>query len=287
MITLSLLVRVTYIWVLFFAHIPFVVNRTFNRNANGEVATTSPSFYNDPHRSHVHSLWKLHLARPSHPGHSITFLLLESPSRNCAKLHTVAASNNRDHPARSLSSSPLASTINCSLASQALLEVTHQDHSIGITLLLLVRATYSIYRCDSSRTSRSWWIAHSTQRQPRVCITNLPKDVCEFQLFKKIDEATLGVVEFWSFFFSGECVWNSHNRVNRANATNPRSNDFCYCLLPGCVTEKKQNNWRKWPKSFLFLFSERRKKRKCWCISTMRMSSDVTVLFSGLTTSPS
>jgi len=24
-------------------------------------------------------------------------------------------------------------------------------------------------RCDSSRTSRSWWIAHSTQRQPRVC----------------------------------------------------------------------------------------------------------------------
>jgi len=30
MITLLLLVRATYIWVLFFAHIPFVVNRTFN-----------------------------------------------------------------------------------------------------------------------------------------------------------------------------------------------------------------------------------------------------------------
>ena len=41
-----------------------------------------------------------------------------------------------------LLSSPLASTINCSLASQALLEVTHQDHSNRITLLLLVRATY-------------------------------------------------------------------------------------------------------------------------------------------------
>jgi len=54
----------------------------------------------------------------------------------------VAASNNRHHPTRSLSSSPLASTINCSQASQALLEVTHQDHSIGITLLLFVRATY-------------------------------------------------------------------------------------------------------------------------------------------------
>jgi len=31
----------------------------------------------------------------------------------CAKLHTVAASNNRDHPTRSLPSSRLASTINC------------------------------------------------------------------------------------------------------------------------------------------------------------------------------
>jgi len=30
MITLLLLVRATYIWVLFFAHIPFVVNHTFN-----------------------------------------------------------------------------------------------------------------------------------------------------------------------------------------------------------------------------------------------------------------
>jgi len=30
MITLLLLVRATYIWVLCFAHIPFVVNRTFN-----------------------------------------------------------------------------------------------------------------------------------------------------------------------------------------------------------------------------------------------------------------
>jgi len=85
----------------------------------------------------------------------------------CAKLRTVAASNNRDHPTRSLSSSPFASTINCSPGSQALLEVTHQDHSIGITLLLLVRATY-IYFC-SSRTSRSWWIPQSTQHNRRGC----------------------------------------------------------------------------------------------------------------------
>jgi len=54
----------------------------------------------------------------------------------CAKLHTVAASSNRDHASQSL-------------------------------LLLLVRATH-IY-CCSSRTSRSWWITHSTQRHRRGC----------------------------------------------------------------------------------------------------------------------
>jgi len=64
-----------------------------------------------------------------------------------AKLHTVAASNNRDHPTRSLLSSPLVSAINCSLVSQALLEATHQDHSIGINLLLLARATYMWVLC--------------------------------------------------------------------------------------------------------------------------------------------
>jgi len=90
----------------------------------------------------------------------------------CAKLRTVAASNNRDHPTRSLSSSPLASTINCSLGSQALLQVTHQDHSVGITLLLLVRATY-IYFC-SSRTSCSWWIIQSTQHHRRGCNNTWP-----------------------------------------------------------------------------------------------------------------
>ena len=93
----------------------------------------------------------------------------EISSGMCAKLRIVAASNNRDHPTRSLSSSPLASTINCSPGSQALSEVTHQDHSIGITPLLLVRATY-IYFC-SSRTSRSWWITQSTQHHRRGCNT--------------------------------------------------------------------------------------------------------------------
>jgi len=93
----------------------------------------------------------------------------EIPSGMCAKLRTVAACNNRDHPTRSLSSLPFASTINCSPGPQALLKVTHQDHSIGIILLLLVCATY-IYFC-SSHTSRSWRIIQSTQHHRRGCNT--------------------------------------------------------------------------------------------------------------------
>ena len=71
------------------------------RNANGEVVTTSHPFYNEPHRSHIF-LWSLHLAWPSHPGHSTILLQSGSPSGKCAKLHTVATSKNRDHTPQSL-----------------------------------------------------------------------------------------------------------------------------------------------------------------------------------------
>ena len=54
----------------------------------------------------------------------------------CAKLHTVAASNNRDH------------------APQSIYYCLFAPH---------------IYGCYSSRTSRSWWISPSTQRQSRGC----------------------------------------------------------------------------------------------------------------------
>jgi len=70
----------------------------------------------------------------------VPLLLSESPSGKCAKLHTVAASNNRDHKITFVVT--IVSTINCSLASRGSWEVAHQDHSIGSTLLLLVRATY-------------------------------------------------------------------------------------------------------------------------------------------------
>jgi len=42
-----------------------------------------------------------------------------------------------------------------------------QSSHAMITLLLLVRATYMW--CCSSRTSRSWWITHLTQRQRSGC----------------------------------------------------------------------------------------------------------------------
>jgi len=94
---------------------------------------------------------------------TILVLRSESPSGKCAKLHTVAASNNSDHPTRSLSSSPSARTVNCSPGSQALLQVTPSG---SLYYCLFMPHTYG---CFSSRTSRSWWIAYSTQRQLRCC----------------------------------------------------------------------------------------------------------------------
>ena len=65
---------------------------------------------------------------------SLVLLRSKIPSGKCAKLHTMAASNDRDHLLRSL---------------YYCLFVLH------------------IYGCYSSRTSHSWGIAHSMQRQPR------------------------------------------------------------------------------------------------------------------------
>ena len=76
------------------------------------------------------------LARPSNPAYSTTFMRSESPSSKCAKLHTVAASSNRDHAAQSF--------YYCLFAPH-------------------------VYAYCSSRISRSWWIAHSMQRERRDC----------------------------------------------------------------------------------------------------------------------
>ena len=65
-----------------------------------------------------------------------------SPRTLVVTFNRSQANIGRASTPQSLLSSPLLSTINFSPDSQSMLEVTHQDHSIGITLLLLVRATY-------------------------------------------------------------------------------------------------------------------------------------------------
>jgi len=77
----------------------------------------------------------------------------ERPSGTCAELHTVAASSNGDHPTRSLSSAPVASTINCSPGSQALSEVFHRDHSIAVTW----GGDHVEVFCHFSRGRESFW----------------------------------------------------------------------------------------------------------------------------------
>ena len=72
--------------------------------------------------------------------HSVKLLWLERLSGKCAKLHTVAASNNRDHALRSL--------YYCLFAPL-------------------------IYGCCFKCTFHSWWTAHSAQRQRRGC-NNIP-----------------------------------------------------------------------------------------------------------------
>jgi len=84
-----------------------------------------------------------------------TYLLLsekqllrsEIPSGMCAKLRTVAASNNRDH-SRNLSSCTLVIMFNCSHVN------IYRATTSQYLLLLLARSTHT-YFC-SSRTSCSW-----------------------------------------------------------------------------------------------------------------------------------
>ena len=109
-------------------------------NTTGVVVTTSLPFHNEPHRSHVLCVKAANSARPPHPGHSTILLRSEIPSGMCPKLRTVAASKNRDH-ARNLS-------YYCLLGLQ-------------------------IWLCNSSCTSRSWWITQSTQHRQRGCNSSL------------------------------------------------------------------------------------------------------------------
>ena len=87
--------------VLFFTHIPFVVNHTINATPP-ESLQQHPLLFTTNHTDRTFFVWRLKSARPPHPGYSTILLRSESPSGMCAKLHTVAASNNSSHSPRSL-----------------------------------------------------------------------------------------------------------------------------------------------------------------------------------------
>ena len=143
---LLLLARPTHMMVLFFTHIPFVVNHTFNA-IPPERLQQHPLLFTTNYTDRTFFVWKLNSVRPSHPGHSTILLRSEIPSGMRAKLRTVAASNNRDN-ARNLS-------YYCLLA-------------------------LHIWWWYSSRTSRSWWIIQSTQHHWRSCSNTIKGMSCFF-----------------------------------------------------------------------------------------------------------
>jgi len=105
-------------------------------------------------QTHPPSTWKLTTESPRHAlglvdwsssvwGRGVGYGCCDRKAQAaCAQSFTLWLQARIEITRRSHSSSPSASTFNCSPGSQALLEATHQDHSIRITLLLLVCVTY-------------------------------------------------------------------------------------------------------------------------------------------------
>jgi len=88
-------------WVLFFTHNLFMVNCTFNATPTDRLQQ-HPLLFTTNRIDRTFFLWRLQPAQPSHPSHGTILLWSGSSSSKCANLHTVAASNNRDHSTRSL-----------------------------------------------------------------------------------------------------------------------------------------------------------------------------------------
>jgi len=125
-------------------------------------------------------------------------------SAMCAKLRTVAASNNRDHTPRSL--------YYCLLAPH-------------------------IY-CCSSRTSRSWWITHSTQRHRKGC-NNIPsfsqrtapiaRSLCEG--WTRHDLHILVTAPFCCDRKSSSGMWAKLRTVAASNSRYHTPRSLYYCLI--------------------------------------------------------
>jgi len=131
-----------YIWVFFFAHIPFTVNCTFNTTST-ERLQKHPFFLQRtapfPDSFCEGCIW-----------HDLHIIMVTAPF-NCNRKAQVA------------------SVQSFTLWQQPTTEIiTWRDHS------LFVCSTFE-YMCYSSCTSsRSWWIVYySTQRQPRGCNNTL------------------------------------------------------------------------------------------------------------------
>jgi len=108
---------------------PIMVNHTFNAMPTQRLQ-----------KHHLHFTMN-RTDHTSHVGHSTILLRSENLSGKCAKLHIVAAGNDRDHTPWSL------------------YYCLFMPHMFG---------------CCSSRTSRSWWTTHLMQHQWRSCnITQL------------------------------------------------------------------------------------------------------------------
>jgi len=116
-------------------------------------ATSGPSMnpsrrFSDRHRAHCSSFW---------PNTACVWFIRDICGNNNDFLSSVAIGK----PERNVRKAS-----HCGSKQQ-------QSSSDEITLLLLVRATYTVYGCYSSRTFRSWWIAHSTQLRRRSLNTGL------------------------------------------------------------------------------------------------------------------
>jgi len=110
------------------------------RNANGEVATTSPPFDNEPHRSHV-LFWKASHSTTPHPGHSTILLRSEKPERHVRKAFA--------------------------LRHQATIEIARRDQTPRTLVITFNRSHVSIGRASTSRLLYYYLFA------PHVCIAVL------------------------------------------------------------------------------------------------------------------
>jgi len=80
--------------LLFFAHIPFVVNHTINATPP-ERLQQHPLLFTTNRTDRTFFLWRLHTARPPHPGHNTILLRSEKPERHARK--ALHCGNNRVH----------------------------------------------------------------------------------------------------------------------------------------------------------------------------------------------